>query len=151
LSIAACFGAAIAGQAEEAGEREARGVLQGVVLGDDQVFEHGHLREQADVLEGAHHLRRARDLVAGQLFEAQHAALRVVEADAADRRLVETGQAVEEGRLAGAVRSDDAGDLARGDVERQVVDRQQAAEAHRQALDAEQRWRGAHRRPPSAR
>jgi hypothetical protein len=96
-------------------------------------------------------LRRARDLVAGQLFEPHDAALRVVEADAADRRLVETGQAVEEGRLAGAVRSDDAGDLARGDVERQVVDRQQAAEAHRQALDAEQGRRRRSSRLPAAR
>jgi len=34
--------------AEEAGQRETRGVLQGVVLRDDEVFEHGHLREQAD-------------------------------------------------------------------------------------------------------
>ena len=55
------LGAAIAGQAEDAGNREARGAHQRVVLGDDQILEHGHAGEEADVLEGARHLGALRD------------------------------------------------------------------------------------------
>ena len=39
------FSAAIARQTDETGQRKERRALQAIVLGDDQVFEHGHLRE----------------------------------------------------------------------------------------------------------
>src|SRR3546814_10990907 len=56
-----------------------------------------------------------------------------------DGRLVEAGEAVEQRRLAGAVGADDAGDLGRAGGEGDVVDGQQAAEAHGQVLDRQQR------------
>src|SRR5262249_20167232 len=63
-------------------------------------------------------------------------------------RLVEAGDAVEHRGLAGAIGANDGGDLARAGAERDVVDRQQAAEAHRQMLDFDQRHDVAHGAPP---
>ena len=54
-------------------------------------------------------------------------------------RLVEAGDAVEDGRLAGAVGADERGDVAAADRERQVAHGDEAAEAHGQVLDDEQR------------
>src|SRR5690606_13288462 len=60
---------------------------------------------------------------------------------------IEAGEAVEDRGLAGAVRADDGRDLARPGGERDVVDRDESAEAHGQMADLEQ-WH-AHR-PASA-
>ena len=63
-------------------------------------------------------------------------------------RVVDPGDDVEERRLAGAVRADQADDRALGDVEADVVDGDEAAEPLRDVLGAEQdralrrRWRG---------
>src|ERR1700722_14554671 len=59
-----------------------------------------------------------------------------------DGRPIEAGDAVEQRGLAGAVRSDQSRDLAlaRGEVE--IVDGEEAAEAHGQVLDREQRRSG---------
>ena len=65
-------------------------------------------------------------------------AVAVAQAQAAFARFVEAGDAIEHGGLAGAVRPDQRGDLALSRVERQVIDRDQAAEAHGQMLDLEQ-------------
>ena len=54
-------------------------------------------------------------------------------------RLVEAGDAVEHGGLAGAVGADQRGDVAAPGLEGEVVDGDQAAEAHGQVLDLEQR------------
>ena len=62
-----------------------------------------------------------------------------VEEDAALVDLVEAGDAVEEGRLAGAVGPDDADDGALVQGEVQGVDGQQAAEALGGAADLEER------------
>ena len=48
------------------------------MLGDQQVFEHGHAGKQADVLEGAGHARGARDLEALHAFEKKERAARRV-------------------------------------------------------------------------
>ena len=126
------LGTAIAGKAEHAEHGVAGRPHQLVVLRDDQVLEHGHLAEQPDVLEGA------RDAGAGDaepvhLLEQQRVAV-AMEGELADGRLVEAGQAVEHRGLAGAVGADDRGDLALAGGQRQIVDRDQAAEAHRQML-----------------
>ena len=55
--------------------------------------------------------------------------------DAAFGRLVEAGDAVEHGGLAGAVRADQRGDVAARGREREVVDGDEAAEAHGQMVD----------------
>ena len=62
-----------------------------------------------------------------------------VEDDLALVRLVEPRDQVEERRLAGAVRADQADDLALAHVERDVVDRDDPAEPPRHVLDREQR------------
>ena len=54
-------------------------------------------------------------------------------------RLVEAGDAVEDGGLAGAVRADDGGDVAAAGLEGEVGDRDEAAEAHGQVLDRQDR------------
>src|SRR3546814_15846590 len=63
----------------------------------------------------------------------------MLQAQPADRRLVEAGQAVEHRGLAGTVGADDGGDLAVPGGEADVIDRDQAAEPHGQVLDREQR------------
>src|SRR5258708_39394624 len=53
--------------------------------------------------------------------------------------MVEAAQTIEERRLAGAVGTDEAADLTGGDLEGDVVQRDDAAEANRQAANAEER------------
>src|SRR3974377_915900 len=53
-------------------------------------------------------------------------------------RLVKSGDAVEDGRLACAVRADQRGDLALPCIERQIFHGGEPAEPHRQMLDAKQ-------------
>ena len=57
--------------------------------------------------------------------------------DEAVGRLIHAGDAVERGRLAGAVRADERHDLPLGNVQREVVDGDDAAELHRDILHAE--------------
>ncbi len=84
---------------------------------------HRHGAEQAEILEGAADAERG-DAVARRLE--QRAPL---EADRAAVEAIEPGQAVEQRRLAGAVGPDQAEDLAGRDVERDAVERDDAAEA----------------------
>ncbi len=62
-----------------------------------------------------------------------------LEHDVARLVLVEPAHAVEQGRLAGAVGADQAADVAAADVEADVVEGHDAAEAHADTSDAEQR------------
>src|SRR5260370_6911142 len=59
--------------------------------------------------------------------------------DAAFAGLVEAGDAVEHRRLAGAVRSDQRGDVATVCREAQIIDGDKAAESHGEVLDPQQR------------
>ena len=59
--------------------------------------------------------------------------------DATLGRFVEAGDAVEDRRLSGAVRPDERGDVAAPDIEGQVADGDQPAEAHRQMFDGQDR------------
>ena len=52
---------------------------------------------------------------------------------------VKAAEAIEQRRLAGAVRADQAADLAASDLEGDIVQRDDAAEAHRHVVDAKQR------------
>ena len=155
------LGGAVARRAEQAEHGEAARQHQRVVVRDHQVFEHRHALEETDVLEGARHLGAPGDFVAGHALEqVEFALLRSIACWFADRvsastsaadaraaarqrqapfgRLVEAGDAVEHRRLAGAVGADERGDVAAPDLEREVVDGDEAAEAHRQMLDDEQ-------------
>ncbi|MNI30652.1 hypothetical protein D3C73_845050 [compost metagenome] len=102
--------------------------VQVTVLGDQEVLDRGHVLEQPHVLEGTHHALEG-DLVAGQAFDRL-----AVQQDAAAARLVEAGQAVEHGGLAGAVRADQGNHLFLFHAQGHAVDRQQAAEAHAQVF-----------------
>src|SRR5262249_1971725 len=62
-----------------------------------------------------------------------------LQGDAALGRLVEAGDAIEDGGLAGAVRPDQRSDVAALGGEREVVHGDQAAEPHGQGLDAQDR------------
>src|SRR5207247_4264364 len=64
-----------------------------------------------------------------------------VEVHVAAGRLELSGEQIEQRRFAGAVRADDADNLARRHVERHVVDGRQTAEALRHAAHAEKRLR----------
>ena len=107
---------------------------------DPHVVARRHGREQRDVLEGA------RDAERGDLVP-RHARKRpAVEPDRAGVRLVEAGDAVEQRRLAGAVRADQAADRAGRDREADVVERGDAAEADRTFVDRQQRGSSVDRR-----
>ena len=118
------------------------------VLCNEDVFKHGELREQPDILEcsrnalGGYHVRRvghdvrvhAHILARVEFF---HLALRVIlgddlahEFDLAVRRLIYAGNAVEGRGLACAVRTDKCDNFALVHVEIQVVDGDNAAELH---------------------
>ena len=92
---------------------------------DAHVVEHRQVAEQREVLEGA------ADADVGDAVRrpAQDAA--ALEQDVAGARRVEPAEAVEQRRLAGAVRADQAEDLALPHVERDVVERDDAAERAR--------------------
>ena len=93
------------------------------VAPDHHVLERRQIGEQADVLEGA------RDAGGGDLVRLEPGERAAVERERARVGRVDPGQHVEQRRLAGAVRADQAVDLARRDGERHLVQRLHAAEA----------------------
>ena len=151
--------------------------ISAIVLGDDEIFEHRHALETAGCSgtcarrgpwprsrspacapAGRHRLTivsrdgRVESVIASTSSGVGDAGAR--EREATFRRLVEAGDAVEYGRLAGAVGADQRGDVATPDGERQIVDGDEPAEAHREMLDDKQRVRfasaeGISRGPPS--
>ena len=154
------LGGAIGRRAEQAEHGETARQHQGVVMGDHEVFEHGHALKEANVLERPRHLGAPGDFVAWHALEEKELARfgdRVLVRRAGERfdvgargdalarqrqtslrRLVEAGHAIEHRGLAGAVGADERGDVAAPDLEREVVDRDEAAEPHRQVFDDEQ-------------
>ena len=167
FSIAARSARPIMGEPEHAEHGVARGAHQRVVLGDQQILEHRHAREQPDVLERAGDPRAAGDEIVRHALEQEQRAVAARQAarvakgqrieivpyggvamgerDPPFARLVEAGDAVEHGGLAGAVRPDQRGDVAAPDGERQAVDGDEAAEPHGEMLDPQERL--AHPRP----
>ena len=97
------------------------------------VVEHGHAGEQRDVLE------RARDAECGDLRRARMGDVAAFEGDGAAGRAVEARDHVEQGGLAGAIRTDDRHDLAATDGHRHVLNRAHAAEVSW----IRRRWRAA--------
>ncbi len=110
---------------QQAGEQPG---FQLLMLRHQQVLNHRHLAEQTHVLEGTHHAH-AGDLLARQPFQvliAQH--------DGAARRLVETGQTVEDRSFSRPVRANQGDNLFLMQIQIHVVDRQQAAKTHHQTV-----------------
>ena len=101
--------------------------------GRHDVLLHRHVQEQPQRLE------RARDPARGDLVRLEAEQRLALEPDVAGVGLVDAGDEVEERRLAGAVRPDHADDLALVDVQVELVDAREPAEALRDALELEQR------------
>ena len=84
---------------------------------DQDVVAHAHAAEQRDVLEGA------ADAEAGHAVAAEALERAALEQDVAVGVAVDAADAVEQRGLAGAVRSDQAADLAIADIERHAAER----------------------------
>src|SRR5262245_13367520 len=112
-----------------------------------QIFQARHAGKQTNILKGTRHARVLGDAEIDQPLEQIIPPVRMRKTDHPDGRLIEPGDAVEHRSLARTVRPDDCGDVTASCTERQIVHRQQAAEAHGQVLDGEDRF--AHPRPSS--
>ena len=99
---------------------------------DPDIVEHRKIGKQRDVLEGA------ADADFGDPVRRARQDALAFHQDVAGARLVEPGEAVEERRLAGAVRSDQAEDLALVHVERHAIQRDDAAEHDADVANREQ-------------
>ncbi len=131
------LGAAPGRRADQPEKCETGSAHQRVVLRHHQVFQRRHAGEEADVLEGARDLGLFGNPEIVQPLELDGVAVIMRELHGARGRLVEAGDAVEHGGLAGAVRSDQRGDLAPLGIEGEVVDGDDAAETHRQVVDGQ--------------
>jgi hypothetical protein len=100
---------------------------------DQDVLQHRHGAEETEILEGAADAERG-DAVARRLEQRD-----ALELDGPLVELIEPAEAVEQRRLARAVRADEAADLAALDVEGDAVEGDDAAEALGDAGYAEQR------------
>ena len=103
-------------------------------MGTDQDVVH-----DAQIAEDAAELERARDPSRRQPFRRKAGDVLPLEADIAGIGPVEPGHEIEQGGLAGAVRADDADQLALGEIEVDAVDSGEAAEAARQPAQGQQR------------
>src|SRR5215470_13211695 len=101
------------------------------VATDLDVVEDGHAPEQGDVLE------RARDPQLGPLVRFQMRDVAAVEHDPSAAGRVDTADAVEDARLAGAVGADDGEEVAGVDLEAHPGQGGHAAEAQVQVFQSE--------------
>ncbi len=102
-------------------QHAAEAVVHMIVHADHDVFQQGHFLEHADVLE------RTGDTALGDLVRRDLADVLAVEFDRAAGSAQQTGDQVEDGGLAGAVRADQAKDAALRDIEIDVLQNLQAA------------------------
>src|SRR6185437_6387217 len=97
-----------------------------------------HVLEDGHVLEGRRHLEGAADAEPFMLLRGRVGHIAAIEQDAAARRPEIAGDAIEEGRFAGAVGADEADDLAFGDGEVGASHRLEAAEGFDDVLRLKQ-------------
>src|SRR5262249_14949428 len=146
------FGVPVNRKAEQGQHRQPGCLHQRVVLGDQQILEHRHAGEEADVLERTGDARELGDAEIEQALEQIGGAVRMREADHADARVIEPRDAVEDRGLAGAVGADERCDVAALRREAHIIDRDQAAKPHAQVLDGKDGiGRRAHERPSATR
>src|SRR4051794_7151948 len=129
LLVRALLLAPLPGRTQDRAE-EAR--VRARVLRDEHVLDRRHRAEQPDVLE------RAREPALHDPVGPHRGDVLAVEDDPPGGGLVEAREHVEERGLAGAVRPDDRDDRLTRDLERDGVDREQAAEALRHVGRLEQ-------------
>jgi hypothetical protein len=99
------------------------------VLGDHAVFEDGEPANESDVLE------RPADPTCDPTVGGKKRDVLAAVLNRSGVGLVETGDAVEQGRLAGAVGTDEPDDLPLGDVDVHVLEGDEPAEADTRVLD----------------
>ena len=129
LLVDAGFGAANPGELQRIRDDVARGARMGA---DAHVVEHRKIGKQRDVLEGA------ADADLGDLVRRTRQDARAFHQDIAGTRLIEPGETVEQRRLAGAVRPDQAEDCALMHVEGHAIQRDDAAEHDADVANREQ-------------
>src|SRR6185437_15203831 len=115
-------------------DRQAQGVadearMRKVVAADQHVVAHAQGAEQGEVLKGA------TDPEVDELVARGAGQLAALEQDLAFAVAIDAADAVEQRGLAGAVRPDQAADLPLPDIERDTVERDNAAEADNYAAD----------------
>ena len=130
VSVSAASWRRVAGQAQRVGQEIAAAAR---MPADPHVVEHALRAEQRQVLEGA------RDADLGDAMRRPRQQRAPGEQDVAPVRRVEAADAIEQRRLAGAVRTDQAEDLALVQRERDAVERDDAAEPQRDVANLEQR------------
>ena len=129
-----------AGQAEVLEDLGCAAAAAARVRAHQHVVEDRHRAEQLEVLE------RPRDPANDDAVRRGLEECLSLELDFAAVRVVQPGDKVEDGRLPGAVRADQADDLAPLDIEGDAVDRDDAAEATRDVPKLQQRHRATLRR-----
>ena len=100
---------------------------------DLDVVQHGHTAEQTNVLEGSGDAH-AVDLRSGHAL-----GIHAAQQDSAACGLVDIGQKIEDGGLAGAVRADQTGDLRCADGEREFIHGGQTAEVDAEVAHVQNR------------
>src|SRR5215210_2763561 len=98
------------------------------MAGGNYVVEHGHAREQPDVL------KRSRDSEPRYLVRPKAVDARTCDPDVAGRRLINAGQQIKDRRFAGAVWSDEPVYFALTNIHRQLVYGDQSAETDRRLI-----------------
>src|SRR5206468_10582523 len=119
--------------------------MRAAMTPDHDVLQHGHLREEADVLEGAAHAEHGTPMGRHTLESV------AVEDDGAFIVALDPGHAVEERCLPGPVWSDDRMDRPRFDAHIHPVDREQTAEPFGHLRCLEERHASPHPSPPAGR
>src|SRR4051812_31137409 len=99
---------------------------------------HGDVLPNRELLKRTHELERARDPCLTELGRRKAGNFAPVQAHATAIRSVEPGDEIEQRRLAGAIRPDQADDLAFGHLEVNLADRGETAETLRYALELEE-------------
>ncbi len=98
-----------------------------------------HVLDQRHVGERARDLERAGEAHGDAAMRGRGLRLRALNEDAARIRALPAGDQIEHRRLAGAVRSDQAGDLAPADAQGNAVHRDKTAEAFDEVLGRQDR------------
>ena len=143
------LGPGIRRRADETEKRHAGSEHERIVLRHNQVLEDGHALEEADILEGAGDASVFGDPEVEETLEQELPAFVVNEAHHALGRLVEAGDAIEDGGLAGPVGANERGDVAAPRNERKVADGDKSTETHGQMVDDQDRVGAAHLRASS--
>ena len=104
------------------------------MLSDNKIFQHRHLRKQAEILKCARHARVTRDPEPFHLLE-QKGSVRPPNRQSSDTRRIEPGQAIEHRGFASPVRPDNRGYITARGLEGQIVDCDEPAKPHGQMLD----------------